>query len=121
MNITTKPLIFRFSSCYATVYTFLEHHINVTNVIGSIFLFTGGAGTAILPLLLTNICSNPLYLVYLSFFCINFSTLLFIVMHILTNIRQRQVKLIQNRLLANPAILTKIKQRTMSQLSYEPE
>ncbi|KAH9527966.1 hypothetical protein DERF_001948 [Dermatophagoides farinae] len=112
---------FGFSSCYATAYTFLEHQINVTNVIGSIFLFAGGAGTAIFPILLAEICSKPLYLIYLSIFCSNLALLLFVVMHFITKIRQRQVKLIQDRLMKNPAMLVKIKQRTLSQLSYAPQ
>lgn len=118
---STIFFICRFSSCYATAYTFLEHQINVTNVIGSIFLFAGGAGTAIFPILLAEICSKPLYLIYLSIFCSNLALLLFVVMHFITKIRQRQVKLIQDRLMKNPAMLVKIKQRTLSQLSYAPQ
>ncbi|UXI18778.1 hypothetical protein NH340_JMT04721 [Sarcoptes scabiei] len=110
-----------FSSCYATAYTFLEHQINVTNVIGSIFLFAGGSGTALFPILLAELCSKPLYLVYLSFFCTNLALLLFVVMHVMTGIRYRQVKLIQDRLLKDPAMLTKIRQRTLSQLSWAPK
>lgn len=112
---------FGFSSCYATAYTFLEHQINVTNLIGSVFLFAGGLGTAIFPMLLSKICSNPEFLIYLSYFAINFSLLLFILMHTMTNIRGRQVKLIKNQLLKAPATLTQFKERTLSTLSYEPQ
>lgn len=90
-------------------------------MIGSIFLFAGGSGTALFPILLAELCSKPLYLVYLSFFCTNLALLLFVVMHVMTGIRYRQVKLIQDRLLKDPAMLTKIRQRTLSQLSWAPK
>lgn len=103
------------------MYTFLEHQINVTNLIGSIFLFAGGTGTSVFPLILKNMCETPQFLIYLIMFCANIALSLFILLHFMTRIRGKQVKLIKSQLLKAPATLTQFKERTLSALSYEPQ
>ena len=90
-------------------------------MIGSIFLFAGGLGTAIFPMFLSEICIHPEYLIYLTLFGANMALLLFTMMHFMTSIRGKQVKLIKNQLLKMPAMLTQFKERTLSTLSYEPQ
>lgn len=78
-------------------------------------------GTAVLPIFFRNICSNPQIFVYVCIFSANIALLLFIVMHVMTTIRYKQVKLIKTELMKDPAKLTHFKERSLSTLSYEPQ
>jgi fucose permease len=105
------------SSTYASIYTFLEHQICVTNAIGSVFLFASGAGTAILPLFLSKLCSNPQLLIYLSLFCTQMSLIIFFALHIITNIRSKQIDMIKRQIIKSPAILLGYRRRAFSILT----
>ena len=107
-----------FSSTYASIYTFLEHQISVTNTIGSIFLFTGGLGTALFPILVgAYICTDSLILIYLCICCAQISLVLFLVLHIATYIRSKHVDMIKKNFVKGTAILIGYRERTFSNQS----
>lgn len=95
--------------------------MNVTNLIGSIFLFAGGSGTALLPLFLKELCEHPKYVIYMSVACANLALIIFVVMHFMKYVRCKQIHLIKKQLMEQPATLTYWKERTKSTISYDPQ
>ncbi|XP_054165097.1 sodium-dependent glucose transporter 1B-like [Oppia nitens] len=106
-----------FSSTYATAYTFLEHHISVTNAIGSLFVLAGGAGTAILPLFLQKLCENSSSIIIMCFVCTEISAIIFGVLHFMTTVRSKEIDVIKKKLINNPAILLGYREKSLSILT----
>jgi len=88
----------------------------VTNTIGSIFLFSGGLGTALFPLLISiiDICKMPLIIVYLSLGCVQLVVVLYATLHMITHIRSHQVDMIKDNYVKKGAILVGYKARAFS-------
>lgn len=85
---------FGYSSTYATAYTFLEHHVTVTNTVGSFFMLSGGLGTAVFPLLIGGqLSENSMVLVYLCLCCTQISVLVFALVHVMTTFKKKTVGL----------------------------
>lgn len=82
-----------FSSIYASIYAFLEQHIRVTNIIGSIFVFSGGLTCALSPSLVGHyIERKPLVLIYFNLICTALCLFLMFIIHVTVIFRQRQIK-----------------------------
>ncbi|RWS21765.1 sodium-dependent glucose transporter 1-like protein [Leptotrombidium deliense] len=71
-----------FACLHAAILSFVEERIDVTNIIGGVFMFTGAAGKIISPLIIGHFIENkPFVFVDCYVFCITAMIIAFVLLH----------------------------------------
>ncbi|KAI1301488.1 Major facilitator superfamily domain-containing protein 4B [Halotydeus destructor] len=81
-----------FASVYASLYAFIEQHIQVTNAIGALFVFSSGLTAVVYPLIVGSfIADKPLYLIWLTMISVIVTCALFSIMYYIVTSRMSRV------------------------------